>query len=80
MGFWIEDLEDESHDLKVNAWNWRPALELLEQFLILNADELERMGFTGGGGSATLEQARMIGVRLEAVLEGMRPKDRILSD
>jgi hypothetical protein len=32
MGFWIEDLKDDTHDLKLNAWNWRPTLALLEQF------------------------------------------------
>ncbi len=80
MGFWITDLKDETHELKVNAWNWRPTLELIEQFQILEADELERMGFTGGGGTATLDQARIIADRLEVVLEDLKPKDRILYD
>jgi hypothetical protein len=80
MGFWIEDLKDKTNDLKVNAWNWRPTLELLEQFQILEADELERMSFTGGGGTATQDQARSIADRLGAVLEGLQPKDRILYD
>ncbi len=80
MGFWIEDLKDKTNELKVNAWNWRPTLGLLEQFQILEADELERMGFTGGGGQATQDQARSIADRLEVVLKGMQPKDRMLYD
>jgi hypothetical protein len=80
MGFWINDLKDDTKDLKVNAWNWRPTLELLEQFQVLDAEELERMSFTGGGGQATPEQARIIADRLEAVLERLKSKDRILYD
>jgi hypothetical protein len=80
MGFWIGDLKEETNDLKVNAWNWRPTLVLLEQFQVLEADELERMGFTGGGGSATPEQARVIAQRLRIVLEQLDPAGRYLLD
>jgi hypothetical protein len=80
MGFWIEDLKDNTNDLKVNAWNWRPTLVLLEQFRVLDDDELERMSFNGGDGSATPEQARVIAQRLRMVLEQLDPAGRYLLD
>ncbi len=80
MGFSVTDKLDEANSLDVNAWNWRPTLALLERFAVLPEDELERMGFNGGGGEATVDQARVIAGKLEELLEGLRKDERVRLD
>jgi hypothetical protein len=80
MGFWVLDQKDEANALKINAWNWRPTLVMLEQFQILDAEQLERMSFNGGNGNATVEQARVIAQKLKIMLEPLGPGDRFLLD
>jgi hypothetical protein len=36
-------------DLQVNAWNWRPTLELLHHERVLDEEQYERLGIQGAG-------------------------------
>jgi hypothetical protein len=80
MGFWLLDLEDDALSLDVNAWNWRPTVELLRSFDLLAEDEIECMEFTGGGGKASREEARAIGERIMALIETLEGGHRVMLD
>jgi hypothetical protein len=80
VSFWVLDLEDETSSLKVNVWNWRPTLVLLERFRVLEPEMIERMGFNGGSGSATKAEARAIARELKPLLGLIGEGDRVLLD
>ncbi len=44
-------------DFRVNAWNWRPTLELLRAANVITEEDHERMGAQGCGGEADAEKA-----------------------
>lgn len=65
--------------LGVNAWNWRPALELLESAGVLDAETAELLGYNilvelGG------EDARRIAAFLDSYLSTAPAGGRILLD
>ena len=41
-------------DVKINAWNWRPTLELLRKANLIDDDLYERMGRMGTSGRQTI--------------------------
>ena len=43
----------QGEDLQVNAWNWRPTLELLLAANVIPEDDHELMGANGCGGEAS---------------------------
>jgi hypothetical protein len=45
-------------DLQINAWNWRPTLELLLRARLLDGEAVERAAAQDAGGGVTAEQAR----------------------
>ncbi|KAB8188447.1 hypothetical protein FH608_044215 [Nonomuraea phyllanthi] len=65
--------------LSVNAWNWRPALELLESAGVLDAETAELLGYNilvelGG------EDARRIAAFLDSYLSTAPAGGRVLLD
>ncbi len=64
MSFHLTDLTDERHHLKVNAWHWRPTLELIASFELIDDERLEGMSFNGST-TVTQEEAKGVGRRLE---------------
>lgn len=68
MGWRVKDLSDSKHTLKVNAWNWRPTLVILNTFEILDAHRLEMMNYNGSV-EVTVDEAREIGHKLHNYLQ-----------
>lgn len=68
----------EGEDLQVNAWNWRPTLELLFAAEVITEADYELMG-TGCGVKVGAEKAAQI-ARVVDRLIGMVPGDRLLAD
>ncbi len=67
-------------DLQVNAWTWRPTLELLRTTNVINEDDYERMGTQGCGGRVNAELASRIADIVAHKLIGMKPGERLLAD
>jgi hypothetical protein len=66
--------------VSVNAWNWRPTLELLRRSGILPEEELELMSFNGGGAQVTAEKALRVAEFLDGYLAQLRPEERVTLD
>lgn len=80
MGFELVDLGDPTHSVEVNAWNWRPTLEILRALGMLTPDRLEILGFNGGA-EVTAAEASAIAQRLRTeVLPNLQPQGRVLYD
>jgi len=70
-------------DLQVNAWNWRPTLELLHHERVLDAEQYERLGLHSTGvGLVDEALAQRIADVLDRRLAAwsMKAGDRMLAD
>ena len=65
MSFRIEDLGDSDNSHKINGWNWRPTLELIRFFDVIDEERLEMMGYNATGVTVTEEEAVEIGRRAD---------------
>ena len=67
-------------DLVVNAWNWRPTLELLFAAGVITEDDYEVLGCQGCGAAVSEENARRMADAVFRKLESMNPGQRMLAD
>ena len=80
MGFVLQPKNSsELEDLYVNAWNWRPTLEILRQENVLDEETLELVSYQFDH-TITAEQARKIANFLDSYLTKLPPEHRILYD
>src|SRR3954471_22684873 len=70
----------QGEDLQINAWNWRPTLELLYAERLITEEDYELMGAQGCGGQVDGALARRIADALERRLLSMKPGERIRFD
>ena len=81
MGFDVCNLGDDPPDLSVNFWNWRPTVELIRSFGIIDDERLELMHIQCCGAEVTEDEARTIGERIKAeILPQLAENDRLLLD
>ncbi len=81
MGFHLVDLGNDEHYVAVNFWNWRPTLELIRSFNIIDDGRLELMGTQCVGAEVTKLEATAIAHRLETdVLPSLPDDGRVLLD
>jgi hypothetical protein len=71
---------NEGQDLQINAWNWRPTLELLFAEGVITEDDHIRMGAQGLDGKVDEVKALTIANVVERKLLGMSPGERMLAD
>ncbi|MBC7929624.1 MAG: hypothetical protein H7Z38_03560 [Rubrivivax sp.] len=67
-------------DVQINAWNWRPTLELLLEENLISHENYERMGAQGVGGHVDAETADRIAYVIERILMTMKSGERMLPD
>ena len=67
-------------DLQVNAWNWRPTLELLRSANVIDIKTCELMGVQGCGGQADAELCLRIAAVVADKLKSMHPGERLRAD
>lgn len=67
-------------EVKINAWNWRPTLELLRKANLIDDDLYERMGTFGLEAVIDADTAVRIADFLDARLGVMKAGDRIRAD
>ena len=70
----------EGEDLQINAWNWRPTLELLLEVNAISEEEYEVLGAQGCGGAVAKEKAVQIADAVGQKLTRMNPEERIRAD
>jgi hypothetical protein len=67
-------------DIQINAWNWRPTIELLRQAKLISDDLWDAMGANGRGASVDADMAGHIAAYLDQRLQSMKPADRMRAD
>jgi hypothetical protein len=67
-------------EIVINAWNWRPTLELLRSAKLIDDDLLERMGTHGREAQVDAPTACRIADFIETRLRAMKPEQRVLYD
>lgn len=67
-------------DTKINAWDWRPTIELLRSAHVIDDDLFERMGTHGFKAEVDAATANRIADFLETRLRAMKPEQRVLAD
>src|SRR5690242_14596266 len=70
----------QGEDVQVNAWNWRPTVELLRAEGLLTEENYERMTANGCGGEVDATLASRIVDVVERKLATMKPGERIRAD
>ena len=70
----------QGEDLQVNAWNWRPTLELLLAANVITEDDHERMGAQGCSGKADAEKASRMADAVVHKLLSMNAGERMLAN
>ena len=78
MSFILVPLKGE--DLVVNAWNWRPTLELLFAAGVVTEDDYELLGCQGCGARVDEEKALRMADAVTRKLASMNPRQRMLAD
>lgn len=81
MSVILVDQADEKHDIQINHFNWRPALELIKDSGAgIDKQRLEVMS-TNLGAEVSEEEARAIAMYLaESVLKTLQPGEKIHLD
>src|SRR5688500_18569967 len=71
---------NQGEDIQVNAWNWRPTLELLFDAGVITEDDRMRMGGQGLGGKVHEAKALRIAEVVTRKLLSMNPGERMLAN
>jgi len=64
----------------INAWNWRPTIELLRDAKQLDDDLYERMVTLGREANVDADTARRFADFIDLRLQAMKPDERIRAD
>ena len=81
MSFTLIDLGSEKYEFSANVWNWKPTLEVIKSFDVIDEGKLRQMGYNATGARFSDEEAHMIGTRIrEEILPKLEPNKRIFAD
>jgi hypothetical protein len=81
MSFTLIDLGSEKFEFRANIWNWKPALEVIKSFDIVDEGKLRQMSYNATGASFSDEEAQTIGARIrDEILPKLEPNKRIFAD
>ncbi len=81
MSFTLMDMGSEAFEFRANVWNWKPTLEIIKSFDIIDEGKLRQMSYNATGAKFSSEEAHRIGERIEAeILPKLEPNKRIFAD
>lgn len=80
MSFVLIDRRDPAHTLTLNAWTWRPLLDILYAIVPLNDERYALLGSNASGAFTTSESRRIATVLRRELLARLSPGERILPD
>lgn len=75
------DLGAESFEFRANVWNWKPTVEIIKSFDIVDEGKLRQMAYNATGAKFSHEEAQAIGERIrDEILPKLAPNKRIFMD
>jgi len=81
MSFTLLDLGAESFEFRANIWNWKPTLEIIKSFDIIDEGKLRQMSYNATGARFSDEEARTIGTKIrDEILPKLEPNKRMFAD
>ena len=81
MSFTLMDLGSEAFEFRSNVWNWKPTLEIIKSFDIIDEGKLRQMSYNATGAKFSIEEAHRIGERIQTeILPKLEPNKRIFAD
>jgi len=81
MSFTLIDLGSGKVEFRSNVWNWKPTLEIIKSFDIIDEGKLRQMGYTATGATFSHEEAQTIGEKIrDEILPKLEPNKRIFAD
>lgn len=81
MSFTLMDLGAESFEFRANVWNWKPTLEIIKSFDIVDEGKIRQMNYNATGAKFTNEEAHLIGAKIrDEILPKLEPNKRIFAD
>lgn len=81
MSFTLIDAGAERYEFNANIWNWKPTLEIIKSFDIVDEGKLRQMSYNATGATFTHDEALNIGARIrDEILPKLEPNKRIFSD
>jgi hypothetical protein len=73
-------IPENGESVMINAWNWRPTIELLRDAKLIDEDLYERMGTFGREANVDAAMARRFADFIDLRLQAMKPDERIRAD
>jgi hypothetical protein len=73
-------IPENGESVMINAWNWRPTIELLRDAKLIDEDLYERMGTFGREANVDAGMARRFADFIDLRLQAMKPDERIGAD
>ncbi len=81
MSFTLMDLGSEGFELRANIWSWKPTLEIIKSFDVIDEGKLRQMGYNATGAKFSLDEAHSIGEKIrDEILPKLSPNKRIFTD
>ncbi len=81
MSFTLFDLSSEKYEIHANIWNWKPTLEVIKSFNVVDEGKLRQMSYNATGAKFSEEETRLIGERMrDEILPKLIPNKRIFAD
>ncbi len=81
MSFTLMDLGAESFEFRASVWNWKPTLEIIKSFDIVDEGKIRQMNYNATGAKFSLEEAHQIGGKIrDEILPKLEPNKRIFAD
>ena len=81
MSFTLIDLGSEKFEFRANVWNWKPVVEIIKSFDIVDEGKLRQVSYNATGATFSDEEAQTIGERIrDEILPKLEPKKRIFAD
>ena len=81
MSFTLIDLGSEKFEFRANVWNWKPAIEIIKSFDIVDEGKLRQMSYNATGAQFSDEEAHTIGAKIrDEILPRLEPNKRIFAD
>ena len=81
MSFTLLDTGAEKYEFRANVWNWKPTLEIIKSFDIVDEGKLRQMSYNATGAQFSDEEAHTIGAKIrDEILPRLEPNKRIFAD
>jgi len=81
MSFTLIDLGSEKYEISISIWSWKPTVEVIKSFNIVDEGKLRQMNYNATGAKISQEEASLIGAKIqEEILPKLAPNKRIFTD